>query len=93
MEHVRPFDKAQLAANFSMGLFRTSKGILSLGLHSMRAGDEVWMLQNALVPFILRKEEHGENYTLIGEAYLHGFIRGVMLTPEFVERIGVVNIA
>jgi hypothetical protein len=59
----------------------------------MRAGDEVWMLRNALVPFILRKEEHGENYTLIGEAYLHGFMQGEMLTPEFVEKIGVVNIA
>jgi hypothetical protein len=51
------------------------------------------MLENALVPFILRKEEHGENYTLVGEAYLHGFMQGEMLTPEFVERIGVVDIA
>jgi hypothetical protein len=93
MGQTREFDKAQRRVNLNRGLFRTSNGFLGLGPCSMRAGDEVWMIQNALVPFILRKEEQGENYTMIGEAYLHGFMQGEMLTPEFVERISVVNIA
>ena len=68
-------------------------GFLGLGPCSIPEGDEIWMLENALVPFILRKEEHRENYTLVGEAYLHDFMQGEMLTPEFMERIGVVDIA
>jgi hypothetical protein len=93
VEHAQRFDEARSATNLKRGLFRTSKGFLGLGPCSMRAGDEVWMLQNALVPFILRKDEHGESYSLIGEAYLHGFMQGEMLTPELVERIGIVNIS
>jgi len=93
VEYAWLLDRAQSATHLNIALFRTSKGFLGLGPRSVQAGDEVGMLQNALVPFILQKDKHGANYSLIGEAYLHSFMQGEMLTPEFVERIGVVNIA
>jgi hypothetical protein len=37
-------------------LFRTSQGFLGQCPRSLQVGDEVWMLENASVPFILRKE-------------------------------------
>ncbi|KAN0120363.1 Heterokaryon incompatibility protein (HET) domain containing protein [Hyaloscypha variabilis] len=58
-------------------LFRTKRGLLGLGPESMQAGDQVWMVQGAMVPFVLRRKG-AEFHRVVGESYLHGFMDGKM---------------
>ena len=59
-------------------LFTTFQKWLGLGPESIEQGDEVWLLKNAGVPFILRP--HGESqYMLVGEAYVHGIMHGELV--------------
>ncbi|PQE24591.1 heterokaryon incompatibility protein [Rutstroemia sp. NJR-2017a BVV2] len=62
-------------ANDRRSLFRTSVGSLGIGPQSLQILDEVWILNGATVPFVLRPREDG-NYQLIGEVYLHGLMHG-----------------
>jgi hypothetical protein len=63
-------------------LYLTSKWCL-LGARplSTQAGDQVWILKNAKVPFVLRPlSSSGEDlFELVGETYLHDFMHGEML--------------
>ena len=61
-------------------LIRTSRrNILCLGPVVAREGDEMWFLQGARVPFVLRPLGNG-NHELVGEAYVHGFMQGEIFT-------------
>jgi hypothetical protein len=62
-------------ANDRRSLFRTSVGSLGIGPQSLQILDEVWILNGATVPFVLRPREDG-TFQLIGEAYLHGLMHG-----------------
>jgi hypothetical protein len=76
-------------------LFRTSQNYLGLGPMSMMPGDEVWLIRDARIPFILQPQPapNGRKYTLLGECYLHGFMHGEMFhVPGFKERLGEVCI-
>lgn len=39
-------------------------------------GDEVWVLFGGRVPFVLRPNEAGSTFSMIGDCYLHGFMDG-----------------
>lgn len=56
-------------------LFHTAKDLLGLGLDTAKPGDSVWFFPTSGVPFILRRLA-GDQYQLIGEAYLHGYMHG-----------------
>jgi hypothetical protein len=59
-------------------LFTTAQKWLGYGPVHLQPNDEVWLLKNARVPFILRP--HGESqYRLIGEAYVHGIMQGRLI--------------
>ncbi|KAF2471045.1 uncharacterized protein BDR25DRAFT_29912 [Lindgomyces ingoldianus] len=79
-----PIGLAQLQHEFDQcggkkrRLFRTQHNYLGTGPRSLREGDEVWVLDGASVPFILRRSPTG-NYKLIGEAYVHGVMHGELL--------------
>ena len=66
---------------FHRSLFITEDGHFGLGPESAAEKDEVWILFGAQVPFVLRPApERGPNaYTLVGEAYVHGFMEGEAL--------------
>ncbi|KAJ9149450.1 hypothetical protein NKR23_g4217 [Pleurostoma richardsiae] len=66
-------------------VYRTEAGYLGLGPASMEVGDEVWMVEDARVPFVLRaREGEGDGgYALVGETYVHGF-----MDAEMKRRIG-----
>lgn len=69
-------------------LFRTDKGFLGLGPDSVRAGDQVWILAGARVPFVLRdvSTEHGpDSFELVGESYVHGIMQGEAVAAEDVH--------
>jgi hypothetical protein len=62
--------------------FVTDKGHMGLGPPEMGKGDLVAVLLGGSVPFILR-EEGQEQYTLVGESYVYGFMNGEALgSPE-----------
>ncbi|KAF2188673.1 hypothetical protein K469DRAFT_502391, partial [Zopfia rhizophila CBS 207.26] len=63
----------------SVRLFFTSQGHLGCGPYDIREGDEVWLLMDSRCPVILRKMPETKRYSLIGHAYLHGFMHGEML--------------
>jgi hypothetical protein len=70
---VEAFESESALQGDGRVLFRT-KDSLVLGPPSTRPGDTIWRLQGAAVPFILRRMD-GNQYTVIGECYLHGAIR------------------
>ncbi|KAN0112450.1 hypothetical protein V8E51_005401 [Hyaloscypha variabilis] len=68
------------ARNWAPGrrLFTTHQKWLGLGPETLEQDDEVWLLKNTNVPFILRS--HGDSqYTLVGEAYVHGIMHGELI--------------
>ena len=56
-------------------LFVTKDGYVGLGAKSVQVGDKVFVFPGAIVPFVLRESIEGY-YRLIGEAYVHGIMRG-----------------
>ena len=59
-------------------LFVTEKGYMGLGARSIHTGDKVFVFPGATVPFVLRTSTEGY-YSLVGEAYVHGIMRGEAL--------------
>ncbi|KAK5691319.1 hypothetical protein LTR17_025685 [Elasticomyces elasticus] len=55
--------------------FTTATGLLGLTPPSSHEGDQVWFFSGAKLPFVLRPEADGIHYTLVGEAYVHGYMR------------------
>ncbi|CZR52699.1 uncharacterized protein PAC_02576 [Phialocephala subalpina] len=64
------------ASRFCTGrkLFSTQKGLLGLGPGILKAGDTCCILFGAPVPIVLRRVGH--HYKLVGEAYVHGVMKG-----------------
>jgi hypothetical protein len=60
-------------------LLRTRGRRLGLGSMNGRVGDQVWFLNGARVPFLLRKMENG-SFKVVGEVYIHGFMKGEVFT-------------
>lgn len=54
-------------------LFKTSVGDLGFGPLSTQSTDQVWVAENASVPFILRPIQ-GNSYQLVGECYVSGIM-------------------
>ncbi|KAF2033216.1 hypothetical protein EK21DRAFT_109349 [Setomelanomma holmii] len=59
-------------------VFMTQGGYMGTGPRSLRAGDEVWILHSAGLPFVLRPQPNG-NYCLVGEAFVYGVMHGEAL--------------
>jgi hypothetical protein len=62
-------------------IFRTERGFLGLGLKTIRAGDRIYILQGAPVPYIFRhRDTDPENVLdLERETYVHGIMYGEAL--------------
>jgi hypothetical protein len=59
-------------------LFVTPEKWLGSGPELLEPGDEIWLLKNAAVPFILRPTGDSQ-YQLVGEAYVHGIMYGELV--------------
>lgn len=57
-------------------LFSTKRGYVGLGPSGTRAKDCVVFLAGGRTAYILRKRKEASSYTFLGEAYLHGLMRG-----------------
>jgi len=54
--------------------FLTEKGFMGCG--NPQVGDEVWLLFGGRIPFVLRPNQDGSTFSMIGDCYLHGFMDG-----------------
>jgi hypothetical protein len=59
-------------------LFLSCRGLLGLGSDSLVPSDSIWIIQGSRVPLLLRKAA-SDGYTVVGGAYLHGFMNGEAL--------------
>jgi hypothetical protein len=57
-------------------LFITNEGFLGIGSQSLQVGDTVWIIPGVGVPLILRRTATENRFSLLGRAYLHGFMDG-----------------
>ncbi|KAH8769529.1 heterokaryon incompatibility protein-domain-containing protein [Hyaloscypha finlandica] len=69
-------------------LFRTENEYLGLGPRSSRPEDQVWIFEQARVPFILRAIPNSEHFHLVGECYVHGVMQGELVDKIQFKRIG-----
>ncbi len=79
---------------FGRKLFKTNNDLVGMGLRSIQAGDAVWLIRDSRTPLILRPKPGTEDFTLVGEAYLHGFMHGEMLDSrwDLAKHIGPVTL-
>ena len=64
-------------------LFVTEKGYIGLSAKSIQTSDKVFVFPGGIMPFVLRSSTDGY-YSLVGEAYVHGIMRGEALKdPEY----------
>ncbi|KAH7369985.1 hypothetical protein BKA65DRAFT_487486, partial [Rhexocercosporidium sp. MPI-PUGE-AT-0058] len=61
--------------------FLTKKGYMGLGPAGMLPGDRVFTLIGGDVPFAIRPV--GEEFELVGEAYVHGIMDGELWSGEY----------
>ena len=62
------------ASYFNHRPYLTDSGYLGMVYASGEVGDEIWIVKGCPTPLALRRE--GGRYTLIGESYVHGVMRG-----------------
>ncbi|KAF5602219.1 heterokaryon incompatibility (het-6OR allele) [Fusarium pseudocircinatum] len=66
---------------------KTDKGMIGLVPLLAETGDEIYVLNGGVVPFVLRKGKRLLNgFRLVGECYIHGIMNGEALQSEFEER-------
>ena len=83
MRHIeissaRRFENARALMTHRI-LFRTDSGDLGFGLLSSRPGDQVWVLENARMLFILRPTPDVSSFERVGEFYVHGIMDGQLI--------------
>ena len=78
-DNFRRFDKAA-SAIYARLLFQTNGGDLGYGPLSTSPGDQIWVLENGRVPFVLRPVADGKNFELLGECYVHGVMDGQLFS-------------
>lgn len=59
---------------------------------STQQGDEVWLLRGCRLPMVLRPNEDGQTFRLVGASYVHGFMSGEMRTEELMARMAYIKI-
>ncbi|KAL9577887.1 MAG: hypothetical protein Q9212_006079 [Teloschistes hypoglaucus] len=88
MKNMEAFYK-NIVISMHMMLFRTGNNLPGMGPRHVAEGDEVWLLQGARVPFVLRPNSENGRYQLIGQLYVHGILHGEALEMEGFEWSGI----
>lgn len=78
--------RTALRAAMTMRRFAvTRKGYFALVPRGAQVGDEIVVFDRACVPFVVRREgdkEKGDRFELLGEAYVHGIMKGEALNRD-----------
>lgn len=77
-------DRLQYAigSDWTPPVFSTKEGDIGRGNSWQKNGDQVWLLENGRVPFILRPLSQARTYILVGESYIHGIMHGELMRPN-----------
>lgn len=67
-------------------LFKTKRGLVGLAPMNVQSGDHVYVIANARVPFVLRPTVDQLAFQLLGDCYIHGFMKGEMLSDRWGTR-------
>jgi hypothetical protein len=79
---IGPYMRACQRPSQDRRLLTTKTGLLVLGPDSCQAGDQIWLLRDARVPYLLRPVPDNTasfEFQLVGDCYIHGFMHGEML--------------
>ena len=68
-------------------LFRTEENDIGFGPLSSKPGDQVWVLENARVPFILRPAVKASSFAVVGECYIHGIMDGQLFAGASLDYV------
>jgi hypothetical protein len=81
-----PYTRAWITHMPGRRLYTTTQGILCIGPETVQAGDQVWLLRDCRLPYILRPTPSPSKYLLVGECYVHGYMHGEILRgPQSLE--------
>jgi ankyrin repeat protein len=69
---LRQLFERMVFASYGRCLFVTDGGSMGLASPSARAGDRIVYFPGAYEPFLLRRRESGEGWTLVNDCYLYG---------------------
>jgi hypothetical protein len=94
LEPMTSFENHMRKVKTGRRMFRRKEHLLSMGPKSTQKGDEVWIIVDARVPFVLRVVEDGKvlkRYSLVGEAFVLGYMnREVLQEKRKVEAVGLI---
>ena len=86
---AQPFSDFRIEMNVTSSrrrLFRTEGGLLGLGPLDLQERDKIWILAGAYAPIALRPLANG-NWRYLGEAYMHGCMRGEILKGQKIDEV------
>ncbi|KAN0089671.1 HET domain containing protein [Hyaloscypha variabilis] len=75
----RPFLLFEIQGRYALHrrVVRTERGYLGLASHATEVGDDVMIGKGSSVPLIMRRcGEKGDEFRLVGDAYIHGIMNG-----------------
>ncbi|KAE9372692.1 hypothetical protein N431DRAFT_439751 [Stipitochalara longipes BDJ] len=74
-ENIERFNVAVGLTLESRRLFITREGRLGMGPQSLECGNEIWVLEGANIPFVLKRLDE-KSFQLVGEAFVFGAMHG-----------------
>lgn len=93
-QRMLPFVQSTRRKVHGRKFFKTQNEFLGMGSRSVQSGDQVWLIRDSKTPLILRPKPDTQDFLLVGESYLHGFMHGEMLDGrwDLAKGIGPVTI-
>jgi hypothetical protein len=64
-------------------LFRTRRGLLGWGYDTVLKGDQVWVLADGSVPFVLRPAEKEGEYRFYGDSFILDHLHGEIMSDRY----------
>ncbi|KAL2194274.1 hypothetical protein P885DRAFT_43556 [Corynascus similis CBS 632.67] len=81
-EAIWPFQAAVLKTGQGYRFGITACGYMGLFPKECESGDLVAIIPGASTPFVVRPDRSGASFTLVGDCYIHGIMRGELLLPS-----------
>lgn len=85
------FNHALSHVGNARSLFKTNEGYIGAGPKWAQPGDQVWMICNASVLFVLRPVEGQNTFTIVGDCYMDGFMHGELFEDPWKIRDRIVK--
>lgn len=90
--HLNVFESHVIFMAAGRRFFVSGTGLIGLAPQDAQVGDEIWVVNGGRVPLIVRplssvqNGSHDDEYTFIGDSYVHGIMRGEFVEKQQTER-------